>query len=148
MNSKEIANFRQLGDMILPRLLDANYLRNIDDYGDYALLTYHLAEPVPIQSALDDMEDNMDLNVLYHAEVISATTRGEHCCAYCVPNNGQMYKINAQSRPDGMLDTVYVYVYESLEVMLEALKEDLLHHTRGQHGKCSMDMARLVADFM
>ena len=54
MNSKEIANFRQLGDMILPRLLDANYLRSIDDYGDYALLTYHLAEPVPIQSALDD----------------------------------------------------------------------------------------------
>ena len=72
MNSKEIANFRQLGDMILPRLLDANYLRNIDDYGDYALLTYNLAEPVPIQTALDDMEDNMDLNVLYHVEVISA----------------------------------------------------------------------------
>ena len=83
MNSKEIANFRQLGDMMLPRLLDANFLRNIDDYGDYALLTYHLAEPVPIQSALDDMEDNMDLNVLYHVEVISAATRGEHCCAYC-----------------------------------------------------------------
>ena len=75
MNSKEIANFRQLGDMILPRLLDANYLRNIDDYGDYALLTYNLAEPVPIQTALDDMEDNMDLNVLYHVEVISAATR-------------------------------------------------------------------------
>ena len=76
MNSKEIANFRQLGDMMLPRLLDANFLRNIDDYGDYALLTYNLAEPVPIQTALDDMEDNMDLNVLYHVEVISAATRG------------------------------------------------------------------------
>ncbi len=34
MNSKEIANFRQLGDMMLPRLLDANFIRNIDDYGD------------------------------------------------------------------------------------------------------------------
>ena len=148
MNSKEIANFRQLGDMMLPRLLDANFLRNIDDYGDYALLTYNLAEPVPIQTALDDMEDNMDLNVLYHVEVISAATRGEHCCAYCVPTNGKMYKVNAQSRPDRMLDTVYVYVYESLEVMLEALKEDLVQHTRGQHVSCSMDMARLVADFM
>ena len=52
MNSKEIANFRQLGDMMLPGLLDANFLRNIDDYGDYALLTYNLAEPVPIQTAL------------------------------------------------------------------------------------------------
>ena len=90
----------------------------------------------------------MDLNVLSHAEVISATTRGEHCCAYCVPSGGKMYKVNAQSRPDRMLDTVYVYVYESLEVMLEALKEDLLQHTRGQHVICSMDMARLVADFM
>ena len=148
MNSKEIANFRQLGDLMLPRLLDANYLKNIDDYGDYALLTYQLADPVPIQSALDDMEDNMDLNVLYHAEVISATTRGEYCCAYCVPANGKMYKINAQSRPDRMLDTVYVYIYDSLEVMLEALKADLLQHTRGQHVIHSMEMSRLVADFM
>ena len=90
----------------------------------------------------------MDLNVLYHVEVISAATRGEHCCAYCVPTNGKMYKVNAQSRQDKMLDTVYVYVYESLEVMLEALKEDLVQHTRGQHVICSMDMARLVADFM
>jgi len=148
MNSKEIANFRRLGDMILPSPLSADNLRHIDDYGDYALLTYTLAEPVPVRSALDDMEDNMDLNVLYHVEMVSATTRGEHCCAYCVPVNGKMYKINAQSRPDRMLDTLYVYIYDSLEVMLEALKTDLIQHTRGQHVLYAMDMARLVADFM
>ncbi len=86
--------------------------------------------------------------MLYHVEMVSAATRGEHCCAYCVPVNGKMYKINAQSRPDRMLDTLYVYIYDSLEVMLEALKTDLTQHTRGQHVLYAMDMARLVADFM
>lgn len=148
MTAQQIDIFRTIGPTMLPRLIDANELESIDDYGDYAILTYNLAKPVPIKDALDDMEDNMDLNVLYHVEVIAATTRGEHCCAYCVPVNGKMYKINAQSRPDRMLDTVYVYIYESLEVMLEALKEDLLQHTKGQHVIHSMDMARLVADFM
>ena len=148
MNSKEIANFRQLGDMMLPRLLDANFLRNIDDYGDYALLTYNLADPVPIQTALDDMEDNMDLNVLYHVETFSATKRGEHCCAYSVPTSGRMYKLNAQAGSDKMLDTVYVYVFDSLEVMLEALKSDLAQHLRRGVVISKMEMSRLVADFM
>jgi hypothetical protein len=148
MNSKEIANFRQLGDMMLPRLLDANFLRNIDDYGDYALLTYHLAEPVPIQSALDDMEDNMDLNILYHVESFSATKRGEHCCAYSVPTSGRMNKLNAQTGADKMLETIYVYVFDSLEVMLEALKTDLAQHLTGGIVITKMEMSRLVADFM
>ena len=58
MRSKEIDNFRELGPSLLPRLINADQLRSIDDYGDYALLTYGLAEPVPVSSALDDMEDS------------------------------------------------------------------------------------------
>ncbi|MBO4917264.1 MAG: hypothetical protein J5374_05240 [Bacteroidales bacterium] len=148
MNHQQIDMFRTLGPTILPRLIDAGCLDCIDDYGDYAILTYNLAKPLPIKEALDDMEDNMDLNVLYHVETFSATKRGEHCCAYSVPTSGRMYKLNAQAGSDKMLDTVYVYIFDSLEVMLESLKSDLAQHLRRGIVISKMDMSRLVADFM
>ena len=71
MTAQQIDIFRTIGPTMLPRLIDANELESIDDYGDYAILTYNLAKPVPIKDALDDMEDNMDLNILYHVESFS-----------------------------------------------------------------------------
>ena len=108
MTHQQIDIFRTLGPTMLPRLIDPDNLDSIDDYGDYALLTYNLPKPIPISEALDDMEDNMDMNVLYHVESFATTKRGEHCCAYSVPTSGRMYKLNAQSGPDKMLDTIYV----------------------------------------
>lgn len=148
MRHQEIDNFRALGPLMLPRLIDAGHLESIDDFGDYALLTYSLKDPIPISAALDDMEDNMDLNILYHVDVLSATMKGEHCCAYSVPTYGRMYKINGQSGKDKMLYVIYVYVFESLEVMLEALKIDLAQHIKGQFVHCAMETSRLAADFM
>lgn len=148
MTAQQIDIFRTIGPTMLPRLIDANELESIDDYGDYAILTYNLAKPVPIKEALDDMEDNMDLNILYHVESFSATKRGDHCCAYSVPTSGRMYKLNAQTGADKMLETIYVYVFDSLEVMLEALKTDLAQHLTGGVVITKMEMSRLVADFM
>lgn len=148
MTAQQIDIFRTIGPTMLPRLIDADQLESIDDYGDYAILTYNLAKPVPIKDALDDMEDNMDLNILYHVESFCATKRGDHCCAYSVPTSGRMYKLNAQTGPDKMLETIYVYVFDSLEVMLEALKSDLSQHLTGGVIITKMEMSRLVADFM
>ena len=148
MTHQQIDIFRTLGPTMLPRLIDPDNLDSIDDYGDYALLTYNLPNPIPISEAMDDMEDNMDMNVLYHVESFAATKRGEHCCAYSVPTSGRMYKLNDQTGSDKMLDTIYVYVFDSLEVMLEALKSDLSQHLNGSVVISKMDMSCLVADFM
>ncbi len=148
MNHHQIDIFRTLGPMMLPRLIDANRLDSIDDYGDYALLTYTLEKPVPIAAALDDMEDNMELNVLYHIATFAGTRRGEHCCAYSVPTSGRMYKLNAQTGEDKTIGTLYVYIFDSLEVMLEALKDDLAQHLRGGVVISKMTTSRLVSDFM
>ena len=59
-----------------------------------------------------------------------------------------MYKLNAQAGVDKMIDTLYVYVFESLEVMLEALKADLTQHIKSGVVISKMEMSRLVADFM
>ena len=42
MTAQQIDIFRTIGPTMLPRLIDANELESIDDYGDYAILTYNL----------------------------------------------------------------------------------------------------------
>ena len=62
--------------------------------------------------------------------------------------NGTMYKVNAQTGKGGLVRAVYVYIFDSLEVMLEYLKEDLEQHTGTFIVKTGMSLPQLVADFM
>ena len=62
--------------------------------------------------------------------------------------NGTMYKVNAQTGKGGLVRAVYVYIFDSLEVMLEYLKEDLEQHTGSFVVKNAMTFPELVADFM
>jgi len=124
-------------------------LDTIDDYGDYAMLSYNLAEPKAMESVMNDFEDNMEMNILYYVESFVAGPACMQCCAYTIPTDGKMYKFNALAGKDGMVSTLYVHIFESLESMLEALKDDLNQHARHAvvvHSR--VDMARLVADFM
>ena len=57
-------------------------------------------------------------------------------------------KVNAQSDGTGAVDTLYVHVYSSLEVMLESLKDDLRLHEEIGEARCMMPLSRLIADFM
>lgn len=148
MTHETIDNFRSLAPSQLPGLCNPDLLDTVDDYGDYALLTYNLAEPVPIQSVMDDLEDDMELNILYHIDSFNAGVRGQHCCAYSSPSTGRMYKLNVQSDAAGLVSTLYVHLYESLEIMLEALKKDLDCHLHCGMVHYRIPMSMLIADFM
>ena len=147
MNHFQIDNFRAVVPLRLPGLIEEDGLETIDDYGDYALLTYLLQNPVDIQTVMNRMEDDMDLTILYHVKTAIGQDAPQHCCAYSSPSYEAMYKFNAQTSGDGMVRTLYVYIFESLEVMLEFLKDDLKQHTKAVefHG---LPLSRLVADFM
>lgn len=148
MIHETIDNFRTLAPLQLPGLCDPDRLDNISDYGDYAMLTYLLAEPLPMETVMDDFEDNMELRILYHVDTIGAGSRSEHCCAYASPSGGKMYKVNVQSDGTGLVSTLYVHIYESLEVMFESLKEDMDTHLKSCLIHYRITMSRLVADFM
>lgn len=148
MTKLEIENFRSLAPLLLPNLIDLNRLESVDDCDDYALLTFTLAEPTPIESVLDQFEDQMELKVLYHMVTTDATDAGQHCCAYANPSFGHMYKLNAQTEACGHVETLYVYIYNSLEVMLESLKDDYERHSQFGHFVSCMEMSRFIADFM
>lgn len=148
MIQKEINNFKSLGPLLLPGLIDLNHLESIDDYDDYAILSFTLKEPKAIDDVLDNMEDQMELNILYHMVTSDSTDCGQHCCAYANPSFGHMYKLNAQTEMSGMVETIYVYVFSSLEIMLEDLKSDLEQHSEFGHFITKMELSRFVSDFM
>ena len=134
--------------MQIPELFNPDRLDSVDDYGDYALLSYSLGVPMQMEHVMDRMEDRMNLSILYHVLTSSAADAVQHCCGYTSPMNGTMYKVNAQTGKDGLVRTAYVYIFDSLEVMLEYLKEDLEQHTRFFVVKTGMTLPALVADFM
>ena len=148
MITQEIEKFRLLAPMQIPELFNPDRLDSVDDYGDYALLSYSLGTPMPMEKVLDRMEDGMNLCILYHVLTSSAANAGEHSCGYTSPMNGTMYKVNAQTGKGGLVRAVYVYIFDSLDVMLEYLKEDLEQHTGTFIVKTGMSLPQLVADFM
>ena len=148
MNHFEIDRFRSLTPMQLPGLISPERLESIEDYGDYALLTYSLEPPVPVREMLNRMEDGMNLNVLYHVVKEEGRSPGDQCCAYSSPQSGQMYKFNAQTGRDSLVKTIYVHIFDSLEVMLEYLKDDLERHRLTGRIIAEMRYSTLVADFM
>ena len=70
MTQHSIETFRTLAPLLLPQLFDLNQLDSIDDYDDYALMTFSLAERMSIEDILDSLEDQMELNILYHMKRI------------------------------------------------------------------------------
>ena len=148
MTQHSIETFRTLAPLLMPQLFDLNHLESIDDYDDYALMAFSLAEPIPIETLLDDLEDQMELNILYHMQRSGDTESGQHCCAYSSPSFEHMYKINAQTEIDGLVGTVYVYLFESLEVMLESLKVDVEEHSKLGYFISKMELSQYLSDFM
>ena len=140
--------FQSVAPLLIPELVSPSRLEGIAEYDDYTLLHYTLAEPLGIERVMDDFEDHMNLNILYHARMRLDSEAGEHCCAYASPSNTQMYKLNVQTGRDGQVHDLYVYIFTSLEFMLEALKDDLRAHEGKAFFKARMPYPRLVADFM
>ena len=140
MTNTAFENFRSLAPLLLPELIDLNRLEAIDDY---ALMTFTLAEAMSIEDVMDSLEDQMELTIFYHMVTSDATDAGQHCCTY---SNPSFEHINAQTETDGMAHTLYVY--DSLEVMMESLKEEMDQHSQTGHFKSRLEMSRFIADFM
>ena len=148
MNKTAIDRFCRIASLELPDLIDEKNLESADDYDDYALLTFSLESPMSMEEVLDCLEDQSELNILYHVSGIGAAPGTQHCCAYASPEYDNMYKVNAQSDGTGAVDTLYVYVYSSLEVMLESLKDDIRLHDGMGKTLCLLPLSRVIADFM
>ena len=117
--------------MQLPQLLDVTTMQQQKD-DDSILLTFELKQPKTLEEVMDCLEDDIALIMLYHHIPSRQTDFGHSCCAYSNPSFGQMFKVNAQTGDNGMVNRLSVTVFDSLEIMCADLTLDVqLHEGRG-----------------
>ncbi len=125
MQKEQIDRFITLASLEMPELIAESLFQGAEIYEDYALLTFNLPKKFPMEELIDVLEDQMELVLLYHHVPSLDTPFGQRCCAYSNPRFGHMYKMNAQADDRVECDTLYVTLYDSLEVMGSELREEL-----------------------
>lgn len=112
----------------LPGLLDMHKLEQPQFYDDYVLLEFAPEPSYTLPEVMDMFEDEMEMIILYHHIPGAETRFGESCCCYSNPHFEQMYKMNAFTDVDGMVNRIKVTIYDSLEHLLADLRLDLKLH--------------------
>lgn len=84
--------------------------------------------PLEKQHMIDTVIDNItrliDLNILYGYS--SRDGRVVRVVAYATPYSDGLYSIHLESHQYGLLDFVYIVYYESMEIMLNNLRQERL----------------------
>ena len=133
--------------MQLPLLLDVtNMQTQVND--DFALLSFTLKKSKTLEEVMDCLEDDIALVMLYHHIPSLQTDYGHSCCAYSNPAFGQMFKLNAQTDENGLVNAISVTIFDSLEIMCADLTLDVqLHDGRGLF-KYRRSQDELILDFI
>ena len=91
---KEVNKFMALMPLMLPKLIDSKQCVEPDIAEDSAVLYFNLEERFPIGMVMDMIDDDLDLQLLYHGSKKSEP-RILHCCFFASPKLGKsMFKIN------------------------------------------------------
>ena len=133
MLQQEVEKFKEIAPLILPELLGNAEMGENDLVGDTGLIPYTLSGEYELEEVMDMLEDQMELTILYHFMPSKQTDFGHQCCAYSDAQFGHMYKIHASTNASGMVESLTVTLYDSLDAMCTDLMEDLDRHEN--HGK-------------
>lgn len=66
MLEEAIYKFKVSGPTIMPTLFDNYYLKETQEYNGYAILTYEVSHPVPIEDVLNIMDGDAYMRILYY----------------------------------------------------------------------------------
>ena len=64
MLEEAIYKFKVSGPTIMPALFDNYYLKETQEYNGYAILTYELSHPLPIEDVLNIMDGDAYMRLL------------------------------------------------------------------------------------
>lgn len=148
MQKEQIDRFVTLASLQMPALVSQPLFQGAEIFEDYALLTFHLPKTFWMEELLDELEDQMELVLLYHHVPSADTPFGHRCCAYSNPRFGHMYKLNVQADDRVECDTLYVTLYDSLEVMGSELREELGRVQKGGKLLYAVKEEELLKDFI
>lgn len=132
MIQETIESFKVVAPLLVPEMFSVNNLQEIDIREEEAVITYNVRIPISYEEILNQLEDQMEFILLYSHQASSCTEFGKSCCAYSNPQYGHMFKINVSTNANGMCDTVYVSIYDSLDYMCHELVNEL--RLKSKHG--------------
>lgn len=143
-----IDNFMALAPIQLPFLINRERMEQPIIYEDYALLTFNLEKPYTLSEIMEMLEEQMELIPLYHKISSDFTSFGQSCCSYSNPDFGHMYKINAMTDGKGLVNSISVTIYVSLEFMCADLCNELELHSKGGYFRYRREKAEILANFI
>ena len=94
------------------------------------------------------VEDDIELNTLYHHIPMRSEKFGHSTCAYSNPAFGQLFKMNAKTDTEGKVNSIIVTIYDSLEQMYGDLCLDLELNSKGGFLKYKKDKADVLMNFI
>lgn len=133
MHTNTIEHFLSHADLQLNSILARQYYAGAEVFDDSAILTYNIPTQYTIDELLDLVDESMELVILYHVIPSNATVMGEQCCAYSDPILDDIYKLNCITNDDGLCETIYVTLYDSLEMLGSDVQDELVEQTSKSH---------------
>ncbi len=115
MQNETIDRFISHANLLANDILSRDYFQDAEIYDDQALLTYVFPNKVNCYELLDELDDSMEMVILYHVIPTDATVLGEQCCAYSDPTAEYIFKVNGITDDSGKCDTLYITLYDSIE---------------------------------
>ena len=151
MLEEAIYKFKVSGPTIMPSLFDNFFLKETEECNGYAILTYDVNRPLPIDEVLNIMDGDAYMRILYstHPNPAAIKTKfGQRACTYFMPEEQRNIKMNFSTDDDGLVKMILVTVYGSIDIMYPDLRNDLRLNTVGSMVvKESRDEAELMNDF-
>ena len=147
MQQEHIERFIMLASLEMPNLIVSTLFQGAELSDESTLLTFSLPQKYLLEELIDELEDQMELILLYHHIPSEDTIFGHHCCAYSNPHFGHMYKINATTNGKGMISTIHVTIYDSSEFMYGDLCNDIKLNSTTGYFKFRREKAEILANF-
>lgn len=147
MIKEEITKFMALAPLMLPKIIGSKGPDETDITDDSGILFFSLEERLPIGIVMDDIDDGMELTLLYHGTK-KDNPRIHHCCFFASPKaSNSMCKFNLVSDGHEFVDSVNVTIYDSLDTMESDLETDLSYHAVSFDFIKAMSVPDLLAMF-
>ena len=129
-----IYQFKVSGPTIMTSLFDNVFLKETEECNGYAILTYDVNHPLPIDDVLNIMDGDAYMRILYNTHPNPAAIKtkfGQRACTYFMPEEQRNIKMNFSTDEDGLVKMILVTVYGSIDIMYPDLLNDLRLNTRG-----------------
>lgn len=112
------AKFESIAKLTMPEFFDTENITETEVLDDWEKYAYHLENPLTLNRVLDILEEQNDMLILYHFIPSTAVLCAHTCCAVSNPEMEHMIKISATTDDGGLCDTIYLTIFNSLEIML------------------------------